>query len=430
MSEKQILRRFLIRVLIVSIIFTGFFSIYYLKRMIPEKLRVVCGEESEICLQLPLAATLTAQDQEVMLTDASNIPSDQIHVLLDEGFSLYSEETGTYGLELNLFGLFHFQDIEVEVVDNEMVIPCGCPIGIYLETDGILIVGTGPVTGLDGVTSEPAAGIVHSGDYILETNGTPVSTKEELVEEICAAGGEDVILRIRRDNQEVDVRIPVVQTAADEYKAGIWVRDDTQGIGTLSYVDMDGGFGALGHGISDSDTGQLIEDAGGSLYEASIRSIIKGTMGTPGSLAGVINYSQSNFMGEITKNTDRGIYGQLSGSAEEEFAQLECMPVGYRQDVSVGPAYIRCSVDGEVRDYEIRITRVDLSSRNNKGMVIQVTDPELLNLTGGIVQGMSGSPIIQDGKMVGAVTHVFVQDSTKGYGIFLENMLDEAASGE
>ena len=113
MSEKQILRRFLIRVLIVSIIFTGFFSIYYLKRMIPEKLRVVCGEESEICLQLPLAATLTAQDQEVTLTDASNIPSDQIHVLLDEGFSLYSEETGTYGLELNLFGLFHFQDIEV-----------------------------------------------------------------------------------------------------------------------------------------------------------------------------------------------------------------------------------------------------------------------------------------------------------------------------
>ncbi len=388
MTEKKILRRFLIRVLIVSLIFAGFFSIYYFKRMIPEKLRVVCGEESEICLQLPFTATLTVQDQEVTLTDTSNIPSDQIHVLLDEGFSLYSEETGTYELELNLFGLFHFQDIEVEVVDNEMVIPCGCPIGIYLETDGILIVGTGPVTGLDGVTSEPAAGIVHSGDYILAADGEAVSTKEELVEAICQAEGEDIVLRIRRNGEEVEVRLPVVQTGEDEYKAGIWVRDDTQGIGTLSYVDMDGGFGALGHGISDTDTGQLIEDGGGSLYEATIRSIVKGSMGTPGSLAGVINYSQANRLGEIEKNTDCGIYGQLSDSALADFAQLECMPVGYRQDVSVGPAYIRCTVDGTVKDYEIRITRVDLSSRNNKGIVIQVTDPELLELTGGIVQGM------------------------------------------
>ena len=415
MSRKRKLRRALICVLIVSLIFTGFFSIYYLKRMIPEKLRVVRGEESRISLQLPISATLTAQSREVTLTDASNIPAGQVHVLLDDGFSLYSEELGEYALSLDLFGLFHFRDIQVQVVDTEMVVPCGCPIGIYLETDGILVVGTGQVTGLNGVTSEPAYGIVHSGDYILAVNQNAVETKEDLIREICASDGEDVLVTLRRAGEEITVKLPVVQTAAGEYKTGIWVRDDTQGIGTLSYVDMEGRFGALGHGISDSDTGQLIEDQGGILYDAMIRSVTRGTMGVPGSLAGIINYSDASRLGQIFDNTDKGIYGQLSAQARARFDAMECIPVGYRQDIVVGPAVIRCCVDDVVRDYDIRITRIDLASHDNKGMVIQVTDPELLALTGGIVQGMSGSPIIQNGKLVGAVTHVFVQDSTKEY---------------
>ena len=424
MSRRNKLRRLLIYVLLCSTIFTGFFSIYYVRRMIPEKLRVVRGEENQIQLQLPLSATLTAQGREVTLSDASNIPSDQIHVLLNDGFSLYSEQLGEYELALDLFGLFRFQSIEVEVVDTEMVVPCGCPIGIYLETDGILIVGTGQITAMDGTVSEPAYGIVRAGDYILAADGQAVETKEELIDVICASGGADVVLTIRRNGEELTVKLPVVQTASEEYKAGIWVRDDTQGIGTLSYVDMDGGFGALGHGISDADTGQLIEDEGGILYDAIIRSVTKGTMGSPGSLAGVINYSESSRLGVIYENTDKGIYGTLSDQPKARFDSMECLPVGYRQDVSVGPAVIRCCVDGTIRDFDIQITRVDLTSRDNKGMVIQVTDPDLLALTGGIVQGMSGSPILQNGKMVGAVTHVFVQDSAKGYGIFIENMLE------
>lgn len=388
MSRKKALRRFLIHVLIVSLIFTGFFTIYYAKRMIPEKVRVVRGEESEISFQLPIMATLLAPDREVTLSDASNIPSDQIHVALDEGFSLYSEELGQYALELNLFGLFHFQDIEVQVVDSEMVVPCGCPVGIYLETDGILIVGTGPVTGRNGATAEPAGGIVHSGDYILAVDGRAVPDKEALVDAICASGGDDVVLTIRRNGEELEVKVPVVETASGEYKAGIWVRDDTQGIGTLSYVDMQGRFGALGHGISDTDTGLLIEDEGGTLYDATIRSITRGSMGTPGSLAGIINYSEGSRLGEIYENTDCGIYGQLSEQARSRFSSMECLPVGYKQDVSIGPAVIRCCVDGDVRDFGIQIVRIDLTNRSNKGMVIEVTDPELLALTGGIVQGM------------------------------------------
>ncbi|MBP3701896.1 MAG: SpoIVB peptidase, partial [Lachnospiraceae bacterium] len=416
MSPRRKLRRVLIHVLMISIIFACFFTFYYMKRMIPQTLRVVQGQESDVRLPLPITATLRSGDGKVALAakkasgsdgvsmsnevpapgDASqeaagvrtsDIPADQIHVMLDEGFSLYSEEVGEYTVELELFGLFSFREIQVEVVEEEMVVPCGCPIGIYLDMDGILIVGTGQVTDLQGNTSEPAYGLVRSGDYILQVDAQTVETKEELVAAICDCDGDSVVLTVRRGGQEIRVEVPVVQTAADEYKAGIWVRDDTQGIGTLSYVDMKGRFGALGHGISDSDTGQVIEDEGGLLYDATIRSVIKGTINGPGSLAGVINYGGSHQLGEIYDNTECGIYGQLSEEAQQRFASWECMPIGYRQEVEMGPAQIRCCVDGEVEDYDIQIIRADMSSTGNKGLVIQVTDERLLMLTGGIVQG-------------------------------------------
>ena len=429
MEPKRKLRRFLVFVLGISIIFACFYTFYYMKRMIPQTLRVVQGQESDVRLPLPIAATMRSADERVLLTAAaqtSDIPSDQIHIMLDEGFSLYSEAVGQYSLEIELFGIFSFREIQVEVVEEEMVVPCGCPVGIYLDMDGILIVGTGPVTDLQGNTSEPAYGLVRSGDYILQVNEEEVATKEELVKAICASGGGSVVLTLRRKGQTIQVEVPVVQTAAEEYKAGIWVRDDTHGIGTMTYVDMAGGFGALGHGISDSDTGQNIEDDGGLLYDATIRSVTKGTINGPGSLAGVINYGDDHQLGEIYDNTESGIYGQLSEEAQMRFAQWECMPVAYRQEVKVGPAQIRCCVNGEVAEYDIQILRADMSSGGNKGLVIQVTDERLLALTGGIVQGMSGSPIIQDGKLVGAVTHVLVNDPTRGYGIFIENMLDAA----
>ena len=392
MEPRRKLRRILVFVLGISIIFACFYTFYYMKRMIPQTLRVVQGQESDVRLPLPITATLRSEDGKVSLEASgarvSDIPSDQIHIMLDEGFSLYGEEVGKYSLEIELFGLFSFREIQVEVVEEEMVVPCGCPIGIYLDMDGILIVGTGQVTDLQGNTSEPAYGLVRSGDYILKVDDRTVATKEELVEAICASNGQSVVLTVRRSGQEIQVEVPVVQTAADEYKAGIWVRDDTHGIGTMTYVNMDGEFGALGHGISDSDTGQIIEDDGGLLYDATIRSVIKGTINGPGSLAGVINYGDSHELGEIYDNTECGIYGQLSEQAQLRFDQWECMPVAYRQEVKVGPAQIRCCVDGELQDYDIQIIRADMSSTGNKGLVIQVTDDRLLALTGGIVQGM------------------------------------------
>ena len=187
------------------------------------------------------------------------------------------------------------------------------------------------------------------------------------------------------------------------------------------YVDQEGRFGALGHGISDTDTGELLDVSGGELYQAQIISIIRGTQGVPGELSGYIEYEEEKKIGTIEQNTDIGIFGQIF--SDSQFSREKVM-IGYKQEVKEGKAQILMQIEGKVEYYDIEITEIYSSQQNtNKSFQIQVTDPDLLAKTGGIVQGMSGSPILQNGKLVGAVTHVFVQDSSKGYGIFIENML-------
>ena len=211
-----------------------------------------------------------------------------------------------------------------------------------------------------------------------------------------------------------------------KYKLGIWVRDDTQGIGTLTYVDEDGRFGALGHGISDVDTGELLSIADGNLYDAQILGIRKGEKGNPGELSGLIRYDADNILGEISENSKNGIFGIMDAWRMKNL-DLKKIPIGYKQDLKTGPASILCCTDGEVKEYAAEITRIDMNHEDsNKSFVIRITDKELLEKTGGIVQGMSGSPVLQNGKLFGAVTHVFVQDSTGGYGIFIENMTGNA----
>jgi stage IV sporulation protein B len=323
-----------------------------------------------------------------------------------------------------LFGLIDLKDVKIDVVEKEYVIPCGMSIGIYIQTDGVLIIGTGVVNGLDGVNYEPAYMLVKSGDYIVGVNGRQVENKNQLIELINEFGDENVVLNIRRENELIDVKVEPAQTGIDEYKLGVWVRDNTQGIGTLTFIDSEGEFGALGHGINDVDTSTLMELKSGSLYKTDIVSIIKGEKGTPGELTGTIDYDESNILGDITRNTAEGIFGK-SDKILQTYDKNSAMEVGLKQDVKLGPAYIRCNIDGEIEDYEVEILEINTGENNvNKGIVLKVTDEKLLNLTGGIVQGMSGSPIIQDNKIIGAVTHVFIQDSTKGFGIFIENMLE------
>jgi stage IV sporulation protein B len=231
------------------------------------------------------------------------------------------------------------------------------------------------------------------------------------------------VLKIRRDGETKEIVMNPVEAEDGNYKLGAWVRDDTQGIGTLTYLDTNGKFGALGHGISDSDTGKVVEIENGALYDTEILGIEKGSSGDPGVMAGVIFYGPGSRLGTIEANRETGIFG-TAGEKLLKSVKGEPMEVGYRQDAHKGAAILRSGVSGTVKDYAIEIQRIEQNPfQKNKSMVIHITDPALLKETGGIIQGMSGSPIIQDGRLIGAVTHVFVQDATRGYGILLEDML-------
>ncbi|MDD2981313.1 MAG: SpoIVB peptidase S55 domain-containing protein [Hespellia sp.] len=305
--------------------------------------------------------------------------------------------------------------------EENMVLLGGMPIGLYLETDGIMVLSTEAITGQDGNQYNPADNIVKPGDYIFELNGLEVKDKKDLIQDVEQLDGADVILGIRREDELLQVRLcPVL--GENGYKLGIWVRDNVQGLGTITYLDSESNFASLGHGIHDLDTGKLLAIDYGSVYKTSIRSVQKGKNGVPGSMEGIIVYNNYNKLGSVLKNTETGVFGHLD-KMEELFSEQVPIALGKKEEVQDGTAYIRCCVNGEIDNYEIKISNIDLSEKEiNKNFEIEICDKNLLDLTGGIIQGMSGSPIIQNGKLIGAVTHVFVQDATKGYGVFIENM--------
>ena len=316
------------------------------------------------------------------------------------------------------------KEVSAGTGSENLLIPGGMPIGIYMETDGVMVLGTDEIKSSDGSSTSPAKHQVKDGDYIVGIDEEEVENKQELIEVMQNLSKKTVILHLRRKMEYIDVKIHPAKDEEGKYKLGIWVRDNVQGLGTITFLNANSEFGALGHGIHDVDTSELLEISEGTLYETSIQNIKKGQNGSPGGMEGIIVYNHYNVLGSITSNTETGIYGKID-RVDKVFKKQEAYPAASKEEIKTGKAYIRCAVSGEVKDYEIQITKIDLHPGEvNKGIEIRVTDEELLRITGGIVQGMSGSPILQDGKIVGAVTHVFVQDSTKGYGIFIENMLE------
>lgn len=321
---------------------------------------------------------------------------------------------------------------EAEAVDtnNDTVILGGMPVGIYMETDGVMVLNTEKIECVDGNVYEPANDLVKTGDYITAVNHHEITGKRELIETISNLDQDYVILTLRRGEESLDVKIKPVEYAPDEYRLGIWVRDNVQGLGTITFLNNKSIFGALGHGIHDSDTSVLMSISEGNIYRTSIQDITKGTTGSPGSMEGIIVYNNYNILGSIDINTEAGIYGKIN-KIDSLFNEQIPIKTANKEEIVKGPATIRCYIDNELKEYDILISDIDFSNKEiNKGIVIEVTDKELLEKTGGIIQGMSGSPIIQNGKLIGAVTHVFVQDSTKGYGIFIENMLNQVESSE
>lgn len=374
---------------------------------IPDTISILRGEEVTLAEDLPVTTKLETVDGTI--SSSGNINGN------------------SYEVSCRLFGIIPVKRVTVYIVKEAQVIPCGTPFGIYIHTDGVLVVDISDIV-QNGITVEsPAAHILKPGDYITAVNGTTVSEKEEVQQAVAQSSGEVMRLSVMREGEPLECELCPILNDTGNYQLGVWVRDDLAGIGTLTYVDADGRFGALGHGITDVDVERLVSMKSATAYQAEILSIIRGEKGSPGELVGQIYYTPANEIGEITKNTKNGIFGRLDG-LPDLLQEASAMEIGFKQEIKTGPAQILVTLEDTRQLYDIMISDVDLNPQEaNKGIAFQVTDDTLIQETGGIIQGMSGAPILQNGKVIGAVTHVFVDNPTKGYGIFIETMLEQGS---
>ena len=418
MDKRKVFKYKLIlwMVLISVLCFGTIWYIKYVREEIPDKIILNEYSDGTIDFDLPFIGTASLFNENGLVVETA--------LDLTSPLTINSGKSAEYNVKVQLLGVFDIKTLKVEVKEEERVIAGGIPVGIYIETEGVLVVDIGEVKNSNGDIFSPSKGYLMKGDYIVAVNDYKIDSKEALVNAVSNFTGDYLKIDVRRDGNIETVKIKPEKDDTGLYKIGVWVKDDCQGLGTLTYVDEEGGFGTLGHAISDGETGRIVEIQGGSLYTARVWSIIKGTTGVPGEIIGSINYSDSSCIGEINDNASNGIYGDVN---DHIYAYLDnvYVEVAYKQDVTKGNAVIRTFVGDGVQDFEIKITNLSYSDLGiNKGIEFEVVDKELLDLTNGIIQGMSGSPIIQDGKIVGAVTHVLVNDPSKGYGIFIENMLE------
>jgi len=375
-------------------------------RALPDRYRLTLGESQYLNAGV---AVLSSQDERLVSLEAN---------------TLSAQDLGQAKVTVNLFGLFPVRQIEVDVREEIRLIPGGQAVGVALATKGVLVVG---VSDVSGQSPAQAAGL-KPGDVLESINGQALTSSEQLSSLVASAKGSPLSIIYQREGKSHTAHLtPLVDSSSGLWRIGAWVRDSTAGVGTLSYYNpQNQSYGALGHAINDGDTGKLLPIRMGSLLKADIVDVRRGQKGTPGELRGSFLRDQV-ILGDIDLNTPLGIYGDMDRPVSNPLYP-DGLPVGYQETIKPGPATILSTVDGNgIREYEVEITHVNRqSSPGAKSMVIHVTDPDLLSRTGGIVQGMSGSPIIQNGHIIGAVTHVFVDDPTRGYGIFIENMLDAA----
>ena len=303
------------------------------------------------------------------------------------------------------------------------LIPVGETVGIQMKMDGVLVAGVTDVQTADGAVCPAREAGLRAGDVIVAVDGRAVHTSAELIEAVEDMAA-DASVTVTRGGQRRDVRVHPAREAGGGLRLGLWLRDGVSGVGTVTYIDpQTGAFGALGHGVNDTETGVLLPVADGDVCRARIVDVRRGVSGAPGELAG--SFDPGDVVGCINANTPCGIFGVISGSLG---ALRPAVPVGSPEDVEKGPATILACVAGQdTEEYDVEISRTGMAAGSGRDLMVRVTDPELLERTGGIVQGMSGSPILQNGRLVGAVTHVLVNDPTRGYGIFIDTMLDAAA---
>lgn len=336
-----------------------------------------------------------------------------------------SSYTGTLSAEAKLFGTIPVKNVSIEILPETKLMPVGDIFGVKFFTKGVIIIGTTDVESSDGFVNPAQIAGLSKNDIITKVNGHEINTVEALAKVIEDSAGKALNVEYTSAGETHTCKLtPVLSKADNKYKSGIWVRDSTAGIGTVTYYNPETGcFAGLGHGICDVDTGELMPLLRGIVVDVSISEVVKGKSGIPGELKGIFSHQKK---GTLIGNTKAGVYGILDSAPASCSAAVS---VAGREEVKEGPAVILSNPDGKgVKEYDIVLSKVNRHSDGTKCFVVEITDTELLELTGGIVQGMSGSPIIQNGKLIGAVTHVLVNDPTKGYGIFIENMLEAAQS--
>ncbi|HBL83666.1 MAG TPA: SpoIVB peptidase [Clostridiales bacterium] len=359
----------------------------------------------------------------IAIPDSVSIFNDQT---VKESFADYpyitASTTNGQTITASLFGVIPIKKVNLETYPRLKLCPGGNAFGIKFFTDGVLVIGLSDVKNTQGNISPSKAAGIEVGDIIKEYNGNKIENAEMLIKAIEASNGETINFSISRNGESITLKItPVLSLETNTYKAGLWVRDSTAGIGTVTFIDKETNiFAGLGHGICDVDTGVLMPLGKAAVVDVDITGISKGVVNNPGELKGSFSNIREGF---LTANTDVGVFGLFDSQPEQLH---EAIPIALKNEIKTGKAYIYCTLDGNnVDKFEIEILKLNKNKQDSKNMLIKVTDERLLAATGGIVQGMSGSPIVQDGKLIGAVTHVLINDPTKGYAIFIENMINE-----
>lgn len=411
----------LIAVLIVAFCISPQFRGIY---SLPPHMRLIEGETASFTVNFPLTVAVSHD-----LERSINITSP--FFALSRAVFFEPAKSGQAAVEFKLLGIIPIRTVEVDVLPAISLVPGGHSIGVILHSHGVIVVGNSPIQTEQGQYATPAkdAGI-SIGDVILSINGIPVQSDTQVAELIDSSGKNEhsLDMLLKRGDEQIHVTLnPVLCNDTKRYRIGLFVRDSAAGVGTLTFYEPNSRtYGALGHIITDNDTNQPIDCEQGKIVLATVSGIQHGKRGQPGEKIGVF-IEEDQLLGDIQKNTQFGIYGQLNAPLDNELYTKE-IPVASMNQIQTGSAEMLTVVDGQtIEKFGIEIQKINMQdSPEGKGLVIKVTDPRLLEKTGGIVQGMSGSPIIQNGKLVGAVTHVFVHDPTKGYGCFIDWMLMES----
>lgn len=391
---------------------------------VPGEIVLIEGEEYTYNINSLFPISVSADTEGILKINGKSVETSNNRLTASKPVSFSSDKGGSVKLNLHFFGILPIKTVNVDIVSNKEVVACGNTIGVKLKLQGILVIGISDVD-CNGQKIIPVRSSgIKPGNVITRINDKAVGSIDELVNAISNSAGKPIKINYNNGSETAEASVlPVISSDDNEYHIGLWVRDSTAGIGTLTFYDKDTGrFGALGHGITDIDTGTLMSVKSGEIMESNILGVKMGKSGEPGELKGMFTDGLS--LGTILNNTNIGIYGKLHSGSMERIAG-RTYPIGVRAEIKEGPATILSNIDGKkIEEYKILIQKVSRQNMNgSKGMIIKISDERLLSTTGGIVQGMSGSPIIQNGKIIGAVTHVLVNDPSRGYGIFIEAML-------